>query len=89
MTQQAMRRTIEKVRQDLVLLKPKPPVHIVLRGKPPDSASAAAKAAHLVEMAELEAQGIKVILLVGVKSKPVVLARRRPSPALNSAPAHG
>lgn len=82
MTQLAMRRTIEKAKQDLVLLKPKPPVHYKLVAGLRDSASEAQKEAHQVELAALEAAGINVILLVPVSKLPTVLPRRRPIPAL-------
>ncbi len=83
MTSQAIRRSIDKAKLALSILKPKPPVHIVLRAKPHSSDSEAVKAAHLVEMAQLEANGTKVILLVGIKKLPSMLPRRRPSQASN------
>lgn len=67
MTPHAMRRQIDLLKQGLDLVKPKSPVHIVLRGQPPDSASDAVKATHVAELERLEASGIKVILLVPLK----------------------
>lgn len=79
MSNQTLRRGINRLKSDVKFIKPRPLVQCKLIGEPSDDATNEVKAAYQAELDAALAAGLFVIRLVGIKSDPIKTRWQKPA----------